>query len=72
MQPWEIKAHAIVAALSFQAWRAANVKADGRRRKRHVPYTIPDVAARLVKALGEGDEETAKAIFLYDYDVRGI
>lgn len=70
MKPWEEKAHHIIATLCAASWRAANVKADGTRRKRHVPYSVPDTARRLVDALGRDDEETAKAIFLYDYDAR--
>lgn len=64
MKPWERKAHAIIARLSMDAWRTANTLANGRRRKRHVPYTVPDIVRQLVDALGRADEATAKAIFL--------
>ena len=68
--PWEEKAHRIIARVCLESYRAANIKKDGSRRKRHVPYSVPDVARRLVEALGRNDEETAKAIFLFDYDAQ--
>jgi len=70
MKSWEEKAHRIIARVCLESYRAANVKKDGSRRRRHVPYGVPDVAKRLVEALGRGDEETAKAIFLFDYDAQ--
>ena len=70
MKPWEEKANRIIARVCLASYRAANVRRDGTRRKRHVPYSVPDVAKRLVEALDRGDEETAKAIFLFDYDAQ--
>ena len=73
LEPWEEKVHRIISALSMEAFNLANRLPNGRLRKKHVPYRIPDSAERLVECLGMKDrsaaEETAKAIFLYDYDI---
>lgn len=61
--PWRTKAENVIAALSLEAYRAANVKANGTKRKKHVPYTIPEDAQTLANCLKTNDEETAKAIF---------
>lgn len=63
MKPWERKAHAIIAELSAASWRQANILPNGKQRKRHVPYSIPETARALVDALGRNDEHKAKAIF---------
>lgn len=61
---WHTKAHSYVAELSQQAWEKANRLPNGRLRKRHVPYRIPDEAAALVDFMGRNDEEGAKALML--------
>lgn len=65
---WREKAHRIIAALCRDSYEHANRLPDGRLRKRHVPYSVPETARRLVAALGADDEELAKSIFLHDYD----
>jgi hypothetical protein len=67
-----MKAHRIIAALSLASWRAVNVLPNGKRRARHVPYSIPDTARQLIDALNRDDEHAAKAIFVHSYDVRGL
>ena len=76
MPAWEKKAHKIIAALSRAAWLKANQLPNGRLRKKHVPYTIPEVAEKLVEILGMHDrkeaEERAKSIFMYDHEVNNL
>jgi hypothetical protein len=67
MRTWHDKAHDVIAALCRASYEASNRLPNGKLRKRHVPYAVPDTAQRLVAALGANDEETAKAILLYDY-----
>lgn len=44
----------------------------GKRRKRHVPYSVPQAAQDLIDCIKTNNEERAKAIFLFNYDVVGI
>lgn len=67
---WRDKAHAIIGELSRQSYEQSQRTAAGGKRKRHVPYSIPETAQRLVEALGRDDEETAKSIMMHDYDAR--
>ena len=66
MEPelWREKCKEIIADLSWDSYRAANYLPNGRKRKRHVPYSVPADATMLVKCLDYGDEETAKAYFI--------
>ena len=63
MEPWEQKAHKIIAAEAMAQYRAAN---NGRRKYR--PYSLPQWVRDLVVTLGMEDrtkaEEKAKAMFL--------
>jgi hypothetical protein len=67
-EPWEEKAHRLVTAECLAAWRRSNLLPGGKRRARHVPYSVPAGAARLVELLGLEDrrsaEQEAKSIFL--------
>lgn len=63
MNTWESKAKRIIRLLCERSYREANFR-NGRKLKRHVPYSVPEIAQELVRALGNNDEETAKAIFL--------
>jgi hypothetical protein len=63
MATWEDKANQIIADMSADAYRAANIMKNGRKRKHHVPYTLPETALALVECLGTNDEERAKHIF---------
>lgn len=63
MEPWEQKAHRLIAEMARAAFERANRLPNGQLRKKHVPYTLPNDAVRLVKYLGENDEVGAKALF---------
>jgi hypothetical protein len=58
--------------MCLASYRAANVRPDGSRRKRHVSYSVPDTARDLIEALGRNDEELAKSIMLFRYDAQGL
>lgn len=60
MDAWEAKAHRIISHLAKKAHEDANPK----RGKKHKPYRLPDLACALVTALGDNDENKAKALFL--------
>jgi hypothetical protein len=60
LDPWEEKAHRLVAAECLAAWRHANLLPSGKRRARHVPYSVPTSAARLVELLGRKDRRAAE------------
>jgi hypothetical protein len=65
---WHDKANKVILKASMDAWRAVNIKPNGRRYKKHRPYTTPQFVDDLVDCLGTNDEERAKAIMLYNYD----
>lgn len=69
--PWRIKAKKIIEKLSAESYRQAQ-KTTGGKLKRHVPYSIPETAQRLVDALNRNDEEMAKSIMMYDYDATRV
>jgi hypothetical protein len=69
MTSWENKADKVIAALCFAAWEQANPRGrNGQRPKKHRPYQVPELASRLVSALGLHDarerEESVKALLL--------
>lgn len=70
--PWREKAKRIIAALSKQSYERENRLPNGKLRKKHRPYSIPETAEKLLKTLDTNDEETAKAIFLYDYAAQKV
>lgn len=72
MEEWEKKAHRIIGALCRASYEQANRLPDGSLRKKHRPYARPEVAQRLVECLGKRDEETAKSIFLFDYEASKV
>lgn len=57
---WRQKALAIISAECARAYSEANTP----RRKRHVPYRVPEIAEALVKALDKDDEHEVKRLFL--------
>lgn len=67
MEPWEAKAHRIIADAAYAAWRQENHGRTEKRYRKHRPYAIPDEAHKLVAILGWHDrkaaEHAAKAIF---------
>lgn len=70
MIPWKIKVHKLIYLLCQQSYLQANRKKDGSFYKKHRPYSIPETAERLIDCLNKNDEELAKAIMLFDYEVR--
>lgn len=61
---WQDKANLIISEMCYQSYSAANILPSGKKRKKHVPYSVPSVARKLVDALGKQDEDTAKNIFI--------
>jgi hypothetical protein len=57
---WEGKVHRVVALLSRAAWAKANLGPDGRPRKKHRPYRIPEEASELVRVMGLRDRREAE------------
>lgn len=72
MAHWIVKANRIIAALCRESYLAANRLPNGKMRKRHVPYTIPESARALVDALNRDDEYEAKRLMLWDYDCQRV
>lgn len=64
---WQDKAQKVIAELSRQSYEQANRLPSGKMRKKHVPYSIPDTAVRLIEALNRNDEHAAKSTMMYDY-----
>lgn len=66
-EPWRNMARYFIGEMCYSSWRKSNIMKNGKRRMRHVPYSVPDLAADLVECLDKNDEHKAKAIFLgYD------
>ncbi len=65
MEPWKVKANMVIAGMCLASYRTANVRKDGRVRKKHVPYAVPVDARILVDCLGdpENGEVRAKGVF---------
>jgi hypothetical protein len=60
---WRDKAHKVIGEYSLAAYRQANILPNGRKRRQHVPYHIPEIASSLIAALGADDEVEAKRLF---------
>jgi len=56
MKPYEEKAHKLIARYCRESYLNANPPKPKRKRKRHTPYSVPEIAEALVKALGIHDE----------------
>ena len=56
MTSWEKKAHALIGVYARESYTRAN-----KGRKRTVPYTLPEIADALVKALGIHDHKAREA-----------
>ena len=63
---WHDKAKRVIAEYSLQSYRQANILPNGRKRRSHVPYSIPDIARALIDALNKDDEHEAKRLFLVE------
>lgn len=62
--PWQIEAREMVAAACQEAWRKTNVRKNGRARRKHVPYRVPEWCESLLKAVETEHEVEAKRIML--------
>ena len=60
---WRNKAEGIISRYSLESYRQANILQNGQKRKRHVPYSIPEIATALVEALAHDDKREAKRLF---------
>lgn len=63
---WQHKAERLIAEHAMAAYKAANILPNGQKRKRHVPYRLPEIAEALVAALGANDEHEAKRLFMVE------
>ena len=61
---WRQKASRVIGELCTAAYHEAQQSKRPRRRGKHVPYAVPQLAAQLVECLNRNDAEAAKAIFL--------
>jgi hypothetical protein len=60
---WQDKACSIIAKAAWQGYIKANFR-NGKKYKRHRPYSLPVYADELVDCLNRNAEEQAKAIFI--------
>ena len=63
---WHNKAHREISRLCYAEYLRVNTRKDGQRYKKHHPYSVPEIAERLVDALRTDNELEAKQIFLYE------
>lgn len=62
--PWRDKAQRLIGLECRQSWLIANRTKSGKIRKKHVPYSVPELATELIRCLNEDDELAAKQLFL--------
>ncbi len=71
---WRGKVERAIAAMCLASYKQANTSKDGTKKRKHVPYAVPEAARRLVDCLGMHDqcaaEHEAKSVMMYDYDVQ--
>ena len=65
MQTWRNKANREIARMCAASYRQANTLKSGKLRKRHIPYSVPEVAQDLIDCLNTDDEHRAKSIFVW-------
>jgi hypothetical protein len=63
---WQHKAESIIAQHCRTSYEQANRLPNGRMRRRHVPYSVPPIAAALVDALNHDDEAEAKRLLVVE------
>lgn len=63
---WRNKARRIIAVHCMAAYLASNKMPNGSIRKRHLPYSVPPIAAALVAALADDDEYEIKRLFIVE------
>ena len=67
---WQDQVKRAIGALCRVSYLQANLLPNGKLRRRHVPYSVPDVAQDLIDCLNTDDEERAKAIMLVNGEAR--
>ena len=63
-EAWKEKTHRVIQRLSVKSYNQSNIKKNGKRYKKHRPYSIPEDAQELIECLATNNEEQAKYIFL--------
>lgn len=66
MKSWRDKAYKVIGTLCQEFYVQANRMKDGNYRKKHVPYSVPTLAERLIDCLNTDDEIGAKNIFVWE------
>jgi len=64
MRTWHDAVKTVIAEQCAEAYRLANTTSDGRRRRRHAPYSVPPLAKAMVDALDRDDEYEGKRLLL--------
>ena len=64
MKTWHDAVKAVIAEECAAAHRKANMTRDGRKRRKHVPYHVPEIARAMVESLNRDDEYEAKRLLL--------
>ena len=62
---WRNKAEKQIQSICRAEYLRVNTTKSGKKRRRHVSYTIPQEALDLLECLNTNDEERAKAIFVW-------
>ena len=57
---WEHKIHDVIGKLCYVSWYQTNHDKQGKRYKKHRPYSRPQEAQRLVEILGMHDRRQAE------------
>jgi hypothetical protein len=63
---WRDKAAEEIGKLCRAEYLRVNTTKAGKRRKKHVSYSVPAIAEELVECLETDNEYRAKQIFLYE------
>lgn len=63
MKTWRHKAEEIIASYCLESYQQSNYTKNGKKRFHHVPYSVPEIAQALIKALDKNDEHEAKRLF---------
>jgi len=64
IKTWQDKAHSIIFAECQREYLRVNRLSNGTMRKKHVPYSSPELADTLRDCINNNNEEMAKSIFL--------
>ena len=61
---WRGKCHRIIHTECKRSYEQANRLKSGKLRKRHRPYSVPEIAQDMIHFLDTNDERGAKAMFI--------